>query len=122
MKGGTMRRLARILALVLLIAAVAGEAGAKPPSLREAVAAYRRGDFAAALEQLIPLANDDNAQAQFMLGMMYEGGQGVQRDLAAAARWYQAAARQGMPEAEAALRRIGQGAPSGGADDRSSIL
>jgi len=34
---------------------------------------------------------------------MYDSGQGVEKDLAAAAKWFEAAARQKIPEAEYAL-------------------
>ena len=45
--------------------------------LNEGVAAYERGDFAAALKQFRPLAAKGNAGAQNNLGVMYENGQGV---------------------------------------------
>jgi TPR repeat protein len=41
-----------------------------------------------------------NAQAQYMLGMMYEDGQGVSRDYQQAMLWFRIAADQGYPPAQ----------------------
>jgi hypothetical protein len=59
------------------------------------VAAYEAGDFATALENWQPLAEQGNANAQFVLGFMYDTGRGVLQDDAEAARWYRMAAEQG---------------------------
>ena len=63
----------------------------------DAVDAHARGDYAKALRLIRPLANDGDAAAQFNLGLMYMTGQGVSRDDAAAAIWFQKAAEQGFP-------------------------
>jgi TPR repeat protein len=44
--------------------------------------------------------------AQNALGRLYEDGQGVPRNLEEAKAWWQLAARQGHPDATAALRRL----------------
>ena len=41
--------------------------------------AYQRGDYATALEEWRPLADQGDATAQNNLGVMYENGQGVTR-------------------------------------------
>ena len=46
----------------------------------QAMAAHKRGDFAAALDRLQPLAERGDAEAQYVLGLMHEFGQGVARD------------------------------------------
>ncbi|MGH6621126.1 MAG: tetratricopeptide repeat protein [Alphaproteobacteria bacterium] len=46
------------------------------------------------------LANGGDAQAQFMMGTIYEQGLGVPKDLAAAARWYRKAAEAGNASAQ----------------------
>jgi uncharacterized protein len=56
--------------------------------LEDAVAAYRRSDFATALQLLRPLADQGDAGAQAGLGLMYELGKGVPKDNAEAVRWY----------------------------------
>ena len=50
--------------------------------------AYANGDYAAALRELRPLAEQGLVEAQTYLGEMYESGKGVPQDQAAAARWY----------------------------------
>jgi uncharacterized protein len=61
----------------------------------EAQAAYERGDYATALNELRPLAEQGNAHAQASLGWMYTNGHGVPQDDAEAAKWYLLAAEQG---------------------------
>ena len=48
-------------------------------------------------------ADQGNAQAQFNLGIMYHGGQGVAQDFKAAMVWYRKAADQGHAKAQCAL-------------------
>ena len=59
------------------------------------LAAYLRKDYATALQELEPLAEQGNSEAQSILGTMYEDGKGVSRDYAEAAKWYRKAAEQG---------------------------
>lgn len=62
--------------------------------------AYKRGDFAAALREFRPLAQQGKASAQAMLGHMYEQGQGVSQDYAKAVKWYRMAGEQGQAGAQ----------------------
>lgn len=74
--------------------------------------AYDRGDFAAAIEQWRPLAEQGDARAQFNLGVIHFNGQGVPHDPVRAAGWYRAAAEQGYGPAQANLafmHETGQG-------------
>jgi len=71
--------------------------------LDEGVAAYDRGDYAAALREWRPLAKQGNANAQYNLGIMYNNGRGVPQDYAEAVKWYRKAAEQGMAEAQVNL-------------------
>ena len=59
------------------------------------VAAYERGDYAAALTAWRPLAEAGNADAEYFLGVLHQHGLGVARDDLAASRWYRRAAEQG---------------------------
>ncbi len=90
--------------LVLIAALFAGfTLGLTAPAwagFDEAVAAYHRGDYATALRELRPLAEQGNAGAQYNLGNMYRKGLGVPQDYAEAARWYRKAAEQGNAEAQ----------------------
>lgn len=78
-------------------------------------AAFERGDMAAALKILEPLAWSGDASAQYNLGVIYNNGQGgVARDMAKAVSWYDKSARQGNALAQlnlGILYRQGQGVP-----------
>jgi uncharacterized protein len=68
--------------------------------LDDAVAAAHRGDYAAALRRLSPLAEKGDARAQFDIGFMHAYGWGVQRNPADAIPWYRKAADQGLAVAQ----------------------
>jgi TPR repeat protein len=75
-------KLKRAIAAIVLVSAFAPPVAAG--TFEDAVDAHARGDYAKALRLIRPLANDGDASAQFNLGLMYETGQGVQQDNAAA--------------------------------------
>ena len=80
----------------------------------EAVAAYKRGDYATALRGFSPLAERGNALAQVFLALMYVHGRGVSRNDVEAMRWYRRAAEQGNAPAQYGLGSIyanGRGVP-----------
>src|SRR5262249_7132050 len=91
-KLGAMVRRSILAALLLLVAPGVAFAGFK-----EAVEAYQRGDFTTAFAELQPLAEQGVLEAQYNLGILYEKGEGVDKDLAKAASWYEKAADQGDP-------------------------
>ena len=78
-----------ISALLALALLGAPAAGAK--TFEEASAAYKRGDYAVAFESFRDLAKQGNADAQFLVGSMYDQGEGVPQDYAEAVRWFRAA-------------------------------
>ena len=95
--------------LCLLLATPASWAG-----FDEGVAAYRQGDYAAALREFRTPAEQGDADAQFNLGLMYRKGQGVAQDYALAMKWYRKAAEQGYASAQINLGFMydkGQGVP-----------
>jgi len=57
--------------------------------------AYNRGDFATALREWRPLAEQGDASAQVNLGTLYVNGQGVSEDYQQALYWFRLAAKQG---------------------------
>jgi len=76
------------------------------------LAAYARGDYAVALQEWRPLAEQGAPAAQYRLGVMYANGIRVEKDFKKARAWYEKAARQG--EARAAyelglMYEIGRG-------------
>ena len=69
-------------------------------ALSDATRVYDAGDYEKAAKLYRPLANEGNAEAQYILGMMYRAGRGVPRDNQEAKKWYQQAAEQGHPLAQ----------------------
>ena len=57
--------------------------------------AYARGDFSLALRAFTPLANQGNAEAQTLIGNLYENGLGVIKDEKLALDWYEKAGKAG---------------------------
>ena len=62
--------------------------------------AYKAGDYATALKEWKPLAEQGDAQAQHNLAWMYEHGQGVAQDYKEAVKWWRLAAEQGYASAQ----------------------
>lgn len=87
----------------LLIGVLMLGGGCSGPTVQDALAAYHKGDYATAISLFQPLAEDGDATAQVVLGVMYDNGQGVTRDYAEAVKWYRLAAEQGNAEGQAAL-------------------
>ena len=57
--------------------------------------AYNDGDYATALNEWKPIAEQGYAFAQYNLGIMYEYGNGVAKDYAEAVKWYRLSSEQG---------------------------
>src|SRR5262245_27840488 len=87
-----------VLAAVVLGLCLVGPVTAGP--LSDATALIRKGDYAAALQLLRPLADKGDVLAQFKLGQLYARGWGVKRDYAEAIRWVRKAADQGLAMAQ----------------------
>lgn len=68
--------------------------------IQKGIAAYKDGDYAAALEEFQPLAQQGNVQAEFYLGLMYDRGYGVTQDNDQAIFWYHRASDQGSLAAQ----------------------
>ena len=62
--------------------------------------AFAKGDYAAALKEWQPLAEQGLPFAAYNVALLYAKGQGVPRDTAEAAKWYRVAADKGIPEAQ----------------------
>ena len=82
-----MRRFFAFAAVLLAAAPALGD-------WDDARAAYYRGDYETAFEEFLPYAQEGDAEAQAMVGVMYQGGYGVRQDLAEAGKWYRRAADQ----------------------------
>ena len=97
----TMRRI--VSALLLLVASSSAAA-----DFTAGLEAYLRGDYAIALREFRPLAEQGNAAAQFSLGLMYANGEGVPEDDIQAYAWFNLAAAQGLGEGEQGRAHIRQ--------------
>ncbi len=62
--------------------------------------AYQRGDFALAVAEWWPLAEDGHALAQYNMGVIYDEGRGVKPSRVQAIEWWTKAADQGLPIAQ----------------------
>ena len=77
-----------------------GVTPAAAQGLERAEAAYFRGDYPKAMELMLPLAEEGDRHAQYLIGFMYERGKGTEKDPAKAAAWYGRAAKLGNPYAQ----------------------
>ena len=90
--------------LCLTIAVLLGSAGMSwSADFQKGLAAHQSGDFATALREWTPLAEQGNALAQYSLGLMYDNGWGVPQDDKTAVKWYRLAAEQGIARAQSNL-------------------
>ncbi|MGV7230061.1 MAG: tetratricopeptide repeat protein, partial [Nitrospirales bacterium] len=95
--------------LLLLIVPIPAHA-----DFQAGLAAYDQGDYATALSEFLPLAQQGDVKAQFNMGILYEKGQGVPQDFQEAFRWYYLAAAQGDASTQNVLGMLyeyGQGVP-----------
>ena len=88
---------------VILGVAIAFASGVYAQSFEQSNEAMKRGDNQAAFAGFTKLAEKGNSHAQFMLGMMYEFGQGIPADDGQAFMWYKKSAEQGESIAQARL-------------------
>jgi TPR repeat protein len=80
--------------------------GASAGPWEDGMAAYNRGDYVPAINLFRPLAQDGNAKAQSIMGVMYRKGQGVAPNSARAFMWLSVAAARGDAKAKAELREV----------------
>lgn len=101
-----LRRLSVVCVLCCPLSAIAG--------FEEALAAYRNKDYPKAIEEARQAAAVGDARAYFLLGGMYQGGQGVAASSTEAASWYEKAAQGGVIGSFAKLAQMharGDGVP-----------
>ena len=94
-----MKNLTRTICLTLavLLGSLVTGCGA---DFDKGLAAYKSGDYATALREWRPLAEQGDADAQNVLGAMYRLGTGVPQDDKTAVKWYTLAAEQGNAPAQ----------------------
>ena len=62
--------------------------------------AYHSGDFATAIREWTPLAEQGHSPSQYNLGFMHYKGEGVPQDYETAVKWYTRAAEQDYIDAQ----------------------
>ncbi len=93
---------------LIAAAQILGIAGAIAGPWEDGMASYNRGDYAPAIRLFRPLAEQGNAKAQRVLGVMYRRGEGVKRSSVRAFIWFSRAAARGDAQAKAELREVSQ--------------
>jgi len=89
------RKFAALLLLFGMFCSITGYAG-----VEDAKATFDKGDYAKALQEVEPLAQQGNADAQKLLGLMYYRGNGLPKDYKKAFAWSLKAAEQGHAGAQ----------------------
>ena len=104
-----------VIPILLTLTVLLGSAGVSwGADFQKGFDAYKSGDYATALREWNPLAEQGDANAQFFMGMMYEKGHGVPQDYKTAVKWWILAAEQGNAFAQfnlGLMYRKGQGVP-----------
>jgi TPR repeat protein len=93
----------RIAATLVVVGALLFSAGSSWADFDDGMAAYERGDYATALKEFRPLAEQGHVVAQFNLGVMYDHGYGVPENNTEAVKWFRKAAVQGNSKAQSQL-------------------
>ena len=96
-----MKRLGIVSAAIISVVMLATSAFAQ--DFQKGADAYIAGDYATALQEWRPLAEQGYASAQYNLGQMYTNGEGVPQDYTEAVKWYRLAAEQGYADAQTNL-------------------
>ena len=79
----------RLTTICLTVALLLGSSGnGWSADYQKGFSAFTSGDYASALREWIPLAEQGNADAQYNLGLMYDYGDGVPQDYKEAVRLY----------------------------------
>jgi TPR repeat protein len=96
--------LSAVIAATLLTSGGAAVAG----PWEDGMAAYNRGDYVPALRLFRRLAEQGNAKAQAVLGVMFRKGEGVPKNASRAYMWFSLAGKRGEVRAKAGARELSQ--------------
>ena len=104
----------RMLICLTFVTLLFNSTGGESADFEKGRDAYIKGDYATALNEWRPLAEQGMPRAQYNLGAMYQEGHGVPQDYMQASQWYTLAAEQGDSFAQYSLGRLyrrGEGVP-----------
>ena len=92
-----MHRILLILALIVSVTSIAHA------NIDEAYSTLEKGNYTQAFGMFKHYAEQGDAEAQYVLGMLYYDGKGVNQDFQLSAKWIRKAAEQGRADAQVAL-------------------
>jgi TPR repeat protein len=90
-----MRNMNSLVALPFLLALTVSAA-----DFSAGLNAYQKKDYAAAVKEWRPLAEEGDAPSQFNLGLLYIDGLGVPQDYGTAVSWFERSAQQDYAKAQ----------------------
>ena len=93
-----VNRMKKLLVVILFL--VLGTNLSLAQDYNKGYKAYQTGDYAKALKEWKPMAEQGNADAQYNLGVMLERGDGVLKDVTEAVKWYRLSAEKGYASAQ----------------------
>jgi TPR repeat protein len=94
------------ISAAVLAAQLTGSIAASAGPWEDGMAAYNRGDYVPAMHLFRPLAEQGNAKAQKVLGVMFRKGEGVPKSAVRARMWFGLAAKRGDIGGKAGLRDV----------------
>lgn len=95
--------LKKMLVILFCLYATACATLKGPQVLQQGKVDFSAGNYKPAFHELLPLASEGNAEAQYAVGYMYYYGYGVAQDSDSGIFWMQKAAQQHNAAAEKAL-------------------
>jgi TPR repeat protein len=95
----------RMMMAGLVVAAFGSQIAVAGP-WEDGMAAYNRGDYVPAVRVFRAMAEQGNAKAQRLMGVMYRRGEGVSRNPVRAFLWFSRAAARGDIAARSELREV----------------
>jgi TPR repeat protein len=98
-----MRFIALMLVALLLQSCASGIESRK---LSDGKKDFSDGNYKQAFHELLPVASEGNANAQYAVGYMYYYGYGVAQDAESGRFWMEKSANQKYPPAEKALQML----------------
>lgn len=103
-----MRRVTTLALVLAAISLMAVNASTALAGYADGYLAYKAGDYTEAIRQWMPAAMDGDANAAYGLGVIYEQGLSVPKDLTEAALWYRVGANAGSTQARERLNQLTQ--------------
>ncbi|MGK0272108.1 MAG: TPR repeat protein [Cocleimonas sp.] len=113
----------RVICTFIIILGLAACAGPNPnPGERSVDVAWEKYDYDTAFEVLMPAAERGEPWAQLRVGVAYELGSGVAKDISTAITWYEKAASQESEGNWASGQLVGAAGESGYFNQNSDAL